>query len=253
MNVQELSREFDILYNNITSNAAPGLNEYEKSVFLTRAQEELVIALYTGKLQNFGSFESNSELRSYLTTLTVSTNIDLVALGPTTDPNAINSNWTGKIPYYNYSIDLADAGYTNIMYFVYEAALFDEDSLNYGTLNTIDSLDVTIKTVKHTEFLSMIRNPFKRPNKRTVLRIDSNLTGTGDEAYTVELVSRNPLANYKLRYIKEPQPIILDDLTQWGLSINGISNVSECELFSTLHIKILERAVQLAANAYKSA
>jgi hypothetical protein len=33
----EFSDEFDIYYNNITSNQAPGLNEYEKSVFLTEA------------------------------------------------------------------------------------------------------------------------------------------------------------------------------------------------------------------------
>lgn len=33
MTTQEFSSEFDILYNNIMSNAAPGLDEYEKSVF----------------------------------------------------------------------------------------------------------------------------------------------------------------------------------------------------------------------------
>lgn len=38
----EFSNEFDVLYNNIMSNAAPGLNEYEKSVFLTKGQEEIV-------------------------------------------------------------------------------------------------------------------------------------------------------------------------------------------------------------------
>lgn len=37
MTLQEFSDEFDVLYNNITSNQAPGLNEYEKSVFLTKA------------------------------------------------------------------------------------------------------------------------------------------------------------------------------------------------------------------------
>ena len=42
MNHVEFSNEFDVLYNNIMSNAAPGLNEYEKSVFLTKAQEEIV-------------------------------------------------------------------------------------------------------------------------------------------------------------------------------------------------------------------
>lgn len=42
MTTKEFSNTFDILYNNITSNQAPGLNEYEKSVFLTKAQEELI-------------------------------------------------------------------------------------------------------------------------------------------------------------------------------------------------------------------
>lgn len=37
MTVQEFSHEFDVLYNNITNEVAPGVNEYEKSVFLTRA------------------------------------------------------------------------------------------------------------------------------------------------------------------------------------------------------------------------
>lgn len=38
----EFSNEFDVLYNSITSNQAPGLDEYEKSVFLTKAQDEIV-------------------------------------------------------------------------------------------------------------------------------------------------------------------------------------------------------------------
>ena len=42
MTTTELSDQFDVLYNSITSNQAPGLNEYEKSVFLTKAQEEIV-------------------------------------------------------------------------------------------------------------------------------------------------------------------------------------------------------------------
>ena len=42
MNNNEFSNQFDVLYNNIMSNEAPGLNEYEKSVFLTKAQDEIV-------------------------------------------------------------------------------------------------------------------------------------------------------------------------------------------------------------------
>ena len=49
MTVQEFSDQFDVLYNNITSNQAPGLNEYEKSVFLTKAQEEIVKNYFSPK------------------------------------------------------------------------------------------------------------------------------------------------------------------------------------------------------------
>lgn len=37
MTNKEMSDQFDLLYNNITSNQAPGLNEFDKSVFLTKA------------------------------------------------------------------------------------------------------------------------------------------------------------------------------------------------------------------------
>lgn len=35
MIAKEFLNEFDVLYNNIMSNSAPGLNSYEISVFLT--------------------------------------------------------------------------------------------------------------------------------------------------------------------------------------------------------------------------
>jgi len=42
MTTKEFSNEFDILYNSIATNAAPGIDLYEKSVFLTKAQDELI-------------------------------------------------------------------------------------------------------------------------------------------------------------------------------------------------------------------
>ena len=52
--------EFDLLYNNILSDQAPGLNDYERSVILTQAQEEVVITLYSGRrLEPFLGGRSN--------------------------------------------------------------------------------------------------------------------------------------------------------------------------------------------------
>lgn len=71
MTTQEFSIQFDILYNNLASNAAPPLNEYEKSVFLTKAQSEIVLELYSGRNQLGLSFESSEEVRKYLRPLLI--------------------------------------------------------------------------------------------------------------------------------------------------------------------------------------
>ena len=71
MTTQEFSIQFDILYNNLASNAAPPLNEYEKSVLLTKAQSEIVLELYSGRNQLGLSFESSEEVRKYLRPLLI--------------------------------------------------------------------------------------------------------------------------------------------------------------------------------------
>lgn len=65
MTIQEMSTEFDVLYNNITSNQAPGLNEYEKSVFLTKAQSQLVNEYFNSRTDGFGGGYDGSQKRQY--------------------------------------------------------------------------------------------------------------------------------------------------------------------------------------------
>lgn len=65
MTTQEFSNEFDILYNNIMSNAAPGLTEYEKSVFLTKAQSEIIKSYFNSKGNKFQEGFDDSEKRQY--------------------------------------------------------------------------------------------------------------------------------------------------------------------------------------------
>ena len=65
MTISEFSAQFDVLYNNITSNQAPGLNEYEKSVFLTKAQSQLVKEYFNRRTDGFGGGYDGSEKRQY--------------------------------------------------------------------------------------------------------------------------------------------------------------------------------------------
>ncbi len=65
MTITEFSDQFDVLYNNITSNQAPGLNEYEKSLFLTKAEKEIVKNYFTAnsKGNNLGQGFDDSAKR----------------------------------------------------------------------------------------------------------------------------------------------------------------------------------------------
>lgn len=65
MTTQEFSNEFEVLYNNIMSNQAPGLDEYEKSVFLTKAQEELVRDYFNSRNVKNAQGYDDSQKRQY--------------------------------------------------------------------------------------------------------------------------------------------------------------------------------------------
>lgn len=65
MTTQEFSNEFDILYNNIMSNQAPGLDEYEKSVFLTKAQDEILKNYFNPKGNKYQEGFDGNQKRQY--------------------------------------------------------------------------------------------------------------------------------------------------------------------------------------------
>lgn len=65
MTTQEFSNEFDILYNNVMSNQAPGLDEYEKSVFLTKAQDEILKNYFNPKGNKYQEGFDGNQKRQY--------------------------------------------------------------------------------------------------------------------------------------------------------------------------------------------
>ncbi len=58
----------------------------------------------------------------------------------------------------------------------------------------------------------------------------------------------NIITKYLIRYIRKPNPIILEDIGE--LSIHGVSTPSECELNPLAHFDILLKAVELAMSRY---
>ena len=221
MSTEEFSNEFDVLIQSFTQNVKFGntdsiaFTEYEKSVFLTKAQEQIVIELYNGKNPYNDSFEKTEEIRRYLNFLVKTT-----SLTPLTD-NELNNN---KITDKSFIFVLPE----DLLFITYESV---------DTTNPIcgSNSNIQVYPVTQDQFHRVINNPFRR-SKRRVLRLDAGNN-------MVELISNNNITNYKIRYLSRPQPIIIQDLFN-NLAIDGVSTKTECQLHSSLHRLILERAVR---------
>lgn len=212
MDNTEFSNEFDILYNNIASNQAPGLDEYEKSVFLTTAQDAVVLDLYKGNSVDGKSFEETEELRQYLSSITKT-------------EEATSSEEPGIIK-------ISD---NSCIYDIPEDLWFiTHESVKYKDK---DSFGVEVFPVTQDTYTRISKNPFRKTTKNRVLRLNIS-----DK---IELVSEYPIESYVIRYITKLEPIVLSDLPN-GLSIKGVSDINECKLNPALHSTILLRAVELA-------
>ena len=221
MTTQEFSNEFDILYNNIMSNSAPGLNEYEKSIFLTQAQEALVLDIYRGKFDE-NSFESTEEVSDYINTLVRQSKIT-----DTVEGNGISTN--------SVFYQLPD----DIWFITYESVILRDNNLDCK-----NGQEVIVKPITQDEYYSISKNPFRGANDRRVLRLLSD--------NKAELISKYGIESYLIRYLSKPEPIILDNLSTYGVTINGESKITECKLNPAVHRILLNRAVQLAKSMWAS-
>lgn len=209
----EFDTQFDIFYNNIASNAAPSINSYEKSVFLTQAQKDIILGLYNGREIPGLSFESTEEARRYLSNLVKSKEVIIE------DINSL--------------IELPD----KLWFITLEESTFNDESINCLIGKTVEVVPVV-----QDELYSTLQNPFKGPSKSRVIRTD--IEGK------IKLYSKYKINKYKITYLEQPNPIILEDLSDYNLSIEGISVESESNINPILHKAVLERAVALAKAAY---
>lgn len=224
MTNEEFSNEFDILINS-NSYKPFGLasmplefDEYEKSIFLTKAQEAIVTELYSGRNVKGNGFEETEELRSNLRSLLKTNKLDKEE-DETLTKTSSNSKFF-KIP-------------SDCLYITFESASIDDDKA--GCLN--GSL-LTIIPITQDEYHRVRNNPFRQANERRAIRLDYN------QKY-LEVISNYNIKDYTIKYVSKPSPIILIDL-EGGLKINNLSNKCECNLDSSIHRMILDRAVILA-------
>ena len=231
MTTEEFSDAFDTLVNSAANvdnfgsiDSTLKFDEYEKSYFLTKAQEEVVRELYTGKNRFGDSFEKTEELRRLLNNLIVTHK------QPLSEENYNNLALTDK----SYLVPIFD----DIMYIIYEAVRLKDDDLGCysGTV-------INVQPITHDEYNKIKDNPFRGPTRYKALRLDTN---DNQPANCVEIISKYSCDEYIVRYLKKLNPIILVDLDDSNVSIDGKTNKKDCELNSILHEYILERAVDMA-------
>jgi len=223
MTLQNFSDGFDTQVNaynrrqNFGEQDALAFDEYEKSLFLTKAQEETVLALYSGRNAQGKSFEETEELRRYLADL-----VKIESLSPISTSKGVPLGMSSTSRFFTLPEDL--------WFITYEVAEVSSDDCHDG-----DLLDVAPTT--QDEYNRVKRNPFRGPTGRRALRLD-----LADKL--VEIVSKYNVKKYYIRYIKELSPIVLTDLPD-GLTVHNVRKATECGLHEALHERILERAVQL--------
>lgn len=224
MTTEEFSNEFDTLLSSYSNTEKFGithstieLDEYEKSVFLTKSQEDVVIDMYNGKNTFGDSFEKTEEIRRYLSSLIKTY---------TTSTKEITYKGLSK---HSVFFKLPE----DLWFITYEAVDLKDDGLGCKS-----GEDICVTPVTQDEYHRIRKNPFRGSNERRALRLDLN-------EEVVEIISKYNVASYLIRYLSRPNPIILTDLPS-DLSINGINKKTECELNPAIHRSILEKAVKLA-------
>lgn len=271
--VKEWSDAFDVLFNNAMSNANAALDEYDKSIFLTKGEFEVVKNYFNPKGNKYQEgFDDSIKRQADFATL-----IKTKVLDPITNTNAFDSRSQSFIM-------------PPEVFLVINEQIHD------------DVQPYQIIPISYDDYVNKMQKPYKYPPKNQVWRLitgETYVQGTGywikagsvpvSGAYTnavaqslggysgiadaeaagwkyfkdsdegkasvLEIIGRftgTPI--YRMRYVKTPAPIVLVDLSTIDntLSINGVTTETPCELPEGLHDEILQRAVELAKAAYAS-
>lgn len=236
MTAIQMKDMFDLLYNNSASAAVSPLSTYEISLYLTKAQLELVknkIELLGNKYQQSveGSNKRELDLQSlvvYESITTVDPNVDPKSSDKYFSDNAItfNTKFVDALKILNYEVSDGTNKYQGI-------------------------------PLAFTEIERKLSGAYPYPLKGQawLIRVNENQF---ECIFPVKIVQQTLIndANCTLyaRYIKRPTPIIVGNLgTSYdgtNLYIDGISSQTDCKLDPLIHDEIVHRAVEIAKGTY---
>ncbi len=208
------------------------LDEYEKSIYLTNAQD----VFYDAILANF---EESNTISEELERVIKTIEADVKWGDPT--PVTVNDEYGGVI------VDLKNP----VRKILREKVKFTSDT---GTIAKYQGKEMQVMEERLSEIQNSLNNPFRKPGEYLVLRaLKGGIIETDPITYeTVTKVSlyipeETELDKYIVTIGVEPNPIILETLPD-GLTIKELASMGDLELsFKDKDLeKIIDIAVQLA-------
>lgn len=263
----EFSNTFDTLLNSYNIQAKFGetaskqsivLDEYEKSVLLTQAQDIIIKNYFEARSNPLGQGMDDSERRQVDFSSLITTAILDEVKDITTEARKFDTRGAVFI-----LPKKADKKTTDVLFILNEKLIAYDKVVEGGGEEDLsreqeesEGQEKEEKLVKRKEFVIVplsykeydreMSKPYAQPLKKQAWRLFENMA-TGFDLVS-EIVPRYEVRScvfqYRIRYIKRPQPIILEDLE--NLDIDGLSTASDCELNPILHMDILNKAVELA-------
>jgi len=209
MTLAEFVNEFRFKYD-AASNGGPDIDDYEMSLMLTQAVKDITeMAINT--------YESSEESRRLM---------------------------AGLLKYHECEISAEDDKSIHIL--KYKVSLPNKLIAIIREVPKLDNCTESPEVVvaKMDEVNSLLNNPFKKPNKRKVLKLERNKG-------FITVYSAEKLVTYTITYVAEIDPIIIADLED-DLSIEGLSDENETTLPAFIHSKIVDVAVVKAIMATRS-
>jgi hypothetical protein len=218
MTAQEMEQEFLILYDKITNFDAPGYEPLEISIFLTKAQERIILREIRAEGNKYQEgFEETEIRRKDLNELVKGITITI--------PAAIQLNTLPNGVFYDLPEDFLYA-------ISEEITTSSEDDCKNG-------VRLLVKPTTHDEYAINVKNPFKKPSiLRYAWRIDYS-----DKQHELITDATFSVAEYHLRYLKTLVPIIIGADT-----VDGAAGPLDCELNPILHKRIVDEAVRIATG-----
>lgn len=245
MTTAEFSRQFDVRFNNIDSNLAHSVTEYEKSLYLTQAQLEIIKNYFNPKGNKYQEGFDDSPKRD----IDFSGITNVLAIGTGTPKDAVNDTITDRgFGLTSLQVKIHD----NVLLLLNERFSFNGD----GSDPTVYDYETTVVPIDYKQYQTILGKAYKDPPIRQTWRIIRN----GDIAaghvgnLTVELIPKSIFDSskayvYYVRYLKMPTPIVLEALTG-GLTIQGVTAKTECILPPMVHEEILARAIEICKGDY---